>query len=127
MYVATAVLFLIPASLIVFAGVRMKRYWHEVPTHDWREQIGVASLFVGCCAILLGFVGKLAWLRAGGDHHGMGTPSGVWIPLRKTFFLAIPLGAFLAFLGRGKGRVLTFIALGVAFAADTILYLLQMD
>ena len=126
-YIATAVLFLIPASMIVFAGVGIKRRWYEVPSHDWSDRARIASLIVGACAILAGFFGKLAWLRAGGDPHGMGTPGGVWMILRKLFFSALALSAFFALLAKGRGRVLTLIALGIAFAADTVVYLLQMD
>jgi hypothetical protein len=113
--------------MIVFAGIRMKRHWYEVPSHDWHDRAGIASLIVGACAILAGFLGKFAWLRAGGDPHGMGTPSGVWMILRMIFFSALVLSAFFALLGKGRGRVLTLIALCIAFAADTMLYLLQMD
>lgn len=57
----------------------------------------------------------------------MGTPAGIWMILRKVFFSAMVLSAFFALLGKGRGRVVTLIALGIAFAADTMLYLLQMD
>jgi hypothetical protein len=127
MSAAAAILFLIPMSLIVFSGIRMKRSWDAVPTHDWRDRLGVASAVVGCCAILLGYAGKVAWLRAGGDPHGMGTPNGVWVPMHKLFFLTLAIGAILAIIGRGSGRALTLIAIGVAFVADTMLYILQME
>ena len=127
MYLTTAVLFLIPASMIVFAWMSMKRYWDGVTSHYWRDYVGIASLIVGSCAILAGFAGKLTWLKAGGDPHGMGTPAGIWMILRKVFFSAIVLSAFFALLGKGRGRVVTLVALGIAFAADTMLYLLQME
>jgi hypothetical protein len=114
-------------TLLALACIMMKRSWDASRTHDWRDHFGVASVIVGCCAILLGYVGDLAWLRAGGDPHGLGTPNGVWKPLLKLFLLALPIGAFLATMGRGRGRVLTLIAIGAAFAADTMLYLLQME
>ena len=127
MYVATAVLFLIPASMMVFAGMSMKRRWDEVSSHGWSDRAGIASLIVGTCAILAGFLGKLDWFRAGGDPHGMGTPSGVWVILHKMFLSTLVLSALFALLGKGRGRVLTLVALGIAFAADAMLYLLQME
>ncbi len=57
----------------------------------------------------------------------MGTSSGIWVPLQKSFLCAIPAGAGLAILGKGRGRVLILLALFAAFAADTLAYVLQMD
>ena len=130
MYIATAVLFLIPASMIVFAGMGMKRHWNELPSNEWSDRAAIASLMVGTCAIVAGFLGKVAWLRAGGDPHGMGTPNGIWVLLQRIFLTALVLSAVLALLGKGRGRVLTVLtlsALAVAFAANTMVYMLQMD
>ena len=127
MYVATSVLFMMPASMIVLAGISMKRRWDEVSSHDWRDRAGIASLIVGAGAILAGFLGKLDWFRAGGDPHGMGTPSGVWVILRKMFLSTLVLSALFALFGKGRGRVFTLVALGMAFVADTMLYMLQME
>lgn len=124
---AAAILFLIPMTLIAFAGVRMKRSWDAVRTHDWRNKVGVASVVVGCFAVLLGYAGKVAWLRAGGDPHGMGTPMGAWVPLHKLFFAALLVDVCLAITGRGRGRILTLFAIGVAFAAETMIFFLQAD
>ena len=121
------ILFLIPMTLIAFAGVRMKGSWDSVATHNWQSTVGLASVVVGCCAILLGYAAKVAWLRAGGDPHGMGTPRGVWVPLHKLFFSAVLIDVCLVITGRGKGRLLTLVAIGVAFAADTMIYFLQAE
>ena len=127
MGVAVVILFLIPMTLIAFSGVRMKRSWDSVRTHDWQSKVGLASVVMGCCAILLGYAANMAWLRAGGDPHGMGTPGGAWVPLHNLFFSALLIDVCLVITGRGRGRVLTLLAIGVAFAADTMVYLLQAD
>jgi hypothetical protein len=113
--------------MIVLAGLRIKRHWNEAAAHNWNDGAAIASVILGIGAVSAGFFGKIAWLRAGGDPHGMGTPSGVWMILRGIFFFALVLSAFFALLGKSRGRVLTLIALGIALSADTMLYLLQMD
>jgi hypothetical protein len=116
--------------MIVFAGMGMKRHWNELPSNEWSDRAAIASLMVGTCAIVAGFLGKVAWLRAGGDPHGMGTPNGIWVQLQRIFLTALVLSAVLALLGKGRGRVLTVLtlsALAVAFAANTMVYMLQMD
>jgi hypothetical protein len=126
-YIATAVLFLMPALMIILAGISLKRRWNEMSSHDWSDRAGIVALIVGTCAILAGFLGKLDWFRVGGDPHGMGTPTGAWVILHKTFLSTLVISAVFAFMGKGRGRVLTLVALGIAFAADTMLYMLQMD
>jgi len=125
--VAVFILFLVPVTLITFASVRMNRSWDAARTHDWRNKVGLASVVVGWCAIFLGYAAKVAWLRAGGDPHGMGTPRGVWVPLHKLFLSALLIDVCLAIAGRGRGRVLTLVAIGVAFGADTMIYFLQAE
>jgi hypothetical protein len=57
----------------------------------------------------------------------MGTPRGVWVPLHKLFLSALLIDVCLAIAGRGRGRVLTLVAIGVAFGADTMIYFLQAE
>jgi hypothetical protein len=127
MYVMTVVLFLVPASLIVIAWRSANRYRHKSQVRDWRDHLMIGALILGSCAIPMGLVGNLAWLHLGGNPHGLGTPQGMWIPLRRVFFSAIAISACMAIFGKGGGRVLTLVALAVAFVSDTMVVLLQME
>lgn len=127
MYAATVILFLIPTSLILIAWMRARRRWDANRFLGWRERCVIAGMVVGSCAILAGLLKNLLWWRAGGDPHGLGTPYGIWAPLYRVFFFALLLSGSLAVLGKGKGRLVTLAALVVAFASDTVVYLLNMQ
>jgi hypothetical protein len=53
-------------------------------------------------------------------------PPGAWVILHKMFLTSLAISSIFAFMGEGRERVLTLVALGIAFAADTMLYMLQM-
>lgn len=127
MQVATVVLFLVPAALILIGWIRANRYRQRALAMNWRDHFVIAALSVGSCAIAFGMAGNFAWLHLGGNPHGLGTPQGAWIPLRRAFFSAIMISACLAILGKGCGRVMTLVALAAAFVSDFTVGLLQME
>ena len=128
MYVVAAILYLIPAAMIVAGWLRRRKARHlPAAGGPWRDKCVMASLIVVSCATLAGFASTFNWLSLGGDLHGMGSTPGPWQPLERCFIALLTLGVVLALLDKGKGRFLAIGAALAAFFADVEVVLLQMD
>jgi hypothetical protein len=127
MYIVAVVLFLIPGSMLLFAWLRGHRYTHGTTVRNWRDHCLTASLIGASFAVLIGMAANIFWLHLGGNPHGMGTPVGLWVPLRRIFLWTISIGLILAILGKGKGRFIACGALDTAFASDLMIGILDMD
>ena len=101
MYVLTIILFAAPCSLILAAWNRALKARRVVPEADWRMKCLIIALVAGSCTIAAGLSFVFAWLHAGGNPHGMGTPRGVWQVLRWVFWSAL-LGT-IVFTSLSKG------------------------
>jgi hypothetical protein len=88
MYVVTLVLFSVPCFLMLSAWSRALKTRQAAPHPDWRIACLVAALVAGSCTIAAGLSFVFAWLYAGGNPHGMGTPPGIWQVLRWVFWSA---------------------------------------
>ena len=88
MYVVTLVLFSVPCFLMLSAWSRALKTRQAAPKPDWRIACLVAALVAGSCTIAAGLSFVFAWLYAGGNPHGMGTPPGISQVLRWVFWSA---------------------------------------
>ena len=127
MYIAAIVLFLIPTVLITVAWNRGNKIQPDMPVPRWRFYCLISSLTLTTLAIPIGFGESCAWLYAGGDPHGMGTPAGLWVPLCRLFRYAILVCVLLGLLGKGKGRFVGISAAIAAFVSNTMVVLLDFE
>ena len=68
-----------------------------------------------------------AWLHAGGNPHGMGTPTGIWQVLRWVFWSALLATIALTILAKGRGRFLILTAVVSTVLADFAVIRLDFD
>ena len=118
MYVVTLVLFSVPCLLMLSAWSRAVNARQAVPKPDWRITCLIAALVAGSCTIAAGLSFVFAWLHAGGNPHGMGTPPGLWQVLRRVFWSALLGTIGLTILAKGRGRFLILAAIASAVLAD---------
>jgi len=127
MYVVTLVLFSVPCFLILSAWSRVVKVRQAAPKPNWRIACLVAALVAGSCTIAAGLSFVLAWLHAGGNPHGMGTPPGPWQLLRWVFWSALLGTIGLTILAKGRGRFLILAAIASAVLADFAVVWLDFD
>jgi hypothetical protein len=127
LYPVTVVLFLFPC-LLLFAGWKQAaKGWHEPRQLNYRSKCTNASLVVASLATLVGMACMLAWLRSGGNPHGMGAQPGIWQPLGRVFKWSLALAIILAVVGKGKARSLVLGAAVADVLAGMMVILLDMD
>jgi hypothetical protein len=126
-YKAAIVLSTIPALLMVFAWTRAFGIRRDPVVPNWRVYCLFASLIAASCAIAVGLAESLAWLNAGGDPHGMGTPLGSWEPLRRLFLWTLLLTALLALFAKGRGRIAGVAAAAAALFANVMVAVITFD
>lgn len=127
MYVLTIILFAAPCSLILAAWNRALKARRVVPEADWRMKCLIIALVAGSCTIAAGLSFVFAWLHAGRNPHGMGTPRGVWQVLRWVFWSALLGTIVFTSLAKGRGRFLIFAAMLSAVLADFTVIRLDFD
>ena len=98
-----------------------------VPKSDWRMNCLIIALVAGSFTIAAGLSFVFAWLHAGGDPHGMGTPPGLWQVLRWVFWSALLGTIVLTITAKGRGRFLIFAAIISAVLADFAVIRLDFD
>ena len=87
----------------------------------------IAALVAGSCAIAAGLSFLFAWLHAGGNPHGMGTPPGLWQVLRWVFWSALLGTIVLAVLAKGRERFFILAAIVSAVLADFVVIWSDFD
>ncbi len=80
-YVGSAILFLLPFSLLYFAARRFVQTKTSMPHPTWRRYVVIGALGVAGLATVLNVAWNASWLRSGGSPHGMGAGPGIWQPL----------------------------------------------
>jgi hypothetical protein len=126
MYVLTLVLFSVPCFLILVAWSRAVKAKQAAP-RDWRMNCLIAALVTGSWMIVAALAFLFAWLHAGGDPHGMGTPPGLWQVLRWVFWSALLGTIVLTILAKGRGRLLILAVIVSTVLADFIVIRLDFD
>lgn len=127
MYITATFLFLIPTVLITVAWSRSNKAQLDSRLPKWRFYCLISSLIFATLAIPIGLGESYAWLYAGGNPHGMGTPAGLWVPLRRLFLCAVLFCVALGLVSKGKGRFIGISAAIAAFASSTMVVVLDFD
>jgi hypothetical protein len=127
MYVAAVCLYVIPAMLILLAWQRMSKPPPDTQSSNWRHRFLIASLIAASCGVVFGSSEIRTWLHAGGNPHGMGTPPGLWIPLRWVFLSFVVATAILAVVAKGRGRLIGLCAVRGAVVSNFQVVLLDFD
>jgi hypothetical protein len=127
MYIVTLVLFAVPCFLMVSAWSRAVKTRQAIPKPDWRMNCLITALVTGSCTIAAGLSFLFAWLHAGGNPHGMGTPPGLWQVLRWVFSSALLGTIVLTILAKWRGRFLILAAIVSAVLVDFAVITLDFD
>ena len=127
MYVLALILFAGPCFLMSVAWRRALVARKADSKAGWRTNCLIAALVMGSFTIaaVLSFV--FAWLYAGGNPHGMGTPPGIWQSIRWVFWSALLASLGLTALAKGRGRFVNVAAVISAFLADFAVIRLNFD
>ncbi|HET8924537.1 MAG TPA: hypothetical protein VFN26_16255 [Candidatus Acidoferrum sp.] len=72
MYVATAILFILPCSLLFFAWKSVTKAGTILALPTWRSYVIKAALWIAALAKPLNIIWNVSWLHSGGSPHGMG-------------------------------------------------------
>lgn len=127
LYVASAILFLLPWSLLLGSWMAFRRTKVVAPLPGWRRNLLHAAWPVAIISTVLNMIWNASWLHHGGSPHGMGAGPGLWQNVGPflvwTFVAATALSCF----GKGKTRVLLFSwSLSMWFVFQCI-YVFQFD
>jgi hypothetical protein len=127
MYAITAVLFLIPLSILGIAWRGELRKGRDAAPLDWRSYCLRLALVAGVIATLAAMVSSLSWTHSGGSPHGLMPPPGLWLTFRPIVKWSIVTTVAIGALAKGKGRLL---AIGSAISVVFVIFLLaalEMD
>jgi len=126
-YIGSAILFLLPCSLLALACRDVIKSKTAAPFPAWRKYIVTGALGTAGLAMVLHIVWNASWLYSGGGPHGGLAGPGIWRPVGPvlvwTFFAATGLSIF----GKGKVRALLIgwsVSMYFVFQA---IYMLQFD
>jgi hypothetical protein len=106
LYIASAILFLLPWSLLFGSWIAFHRANVAAPLPAWRRTLVTAALFVACASTVLNMAWNGSWLHYGGSPHGMGAGPGLWQHLGPFLLWSFTAATFLGFFGKGKARFL---------------------
>ncbi len=98
MLTVTAMLFLLPFSLLCATSIRWARTPREETPPRWRTYAGACALVGAACATLLTLFFFFSWFQSGGSPHGMTPAPGLWRvlgelqlgPSLRAWFCALP-------------------------------------
>jgi hypothetical protein len=127
LYVVSAVLFLVPWSLLFGSWLSFNSAEVAAPLPNWRRSLVYAALFVASASTVLNMVWNASWLHSGGSPHGMGTGPGLWQRLGPFLLWTFAAATVLGFFGKGKARALMVgwsISMWVVFQ---LIYIVQME
>jgi hypothetical protein len=126
LYIASAILFLIPWSLLVGSWLASHREG-GAPLPSWRRFAVYAGLLVASISTVLNMVWNGSWLHHGGSPHGMGAGPGLWRNLGPFLVWSFATATVLSLFGKGKARALMVgwsISMWVVFQ---LIFMLQFD
>jgi hypothetical protein len=126
-YIGSAVLFLLPCSLLGLAcrGLIQSKGGAALPM--WRKYVVIGALGSAGLATVLHIVWNASWLYSGGSPHGGLAGPGMWRPLGPALVWTFFAATSLSFFGRGKVRALLIgWSVSMYFVFEAI-YLLQFD
>src|ERR1700740_3635169 len=127
LYVVSAVLFLLPWSLLFGSWLSFNRAEVAAPLPTWRRSLVYAALFVASASTVLNTVWNASWLRSGGSPHGMGAEPGLWQRLGPFLLCSFAAATLFGLFGKGKARALMVgwsVSMWVVFQ---LIYVFQME
>jgi hypothetical protein len=127
MYTAAFCVFLIPTLLTILAWKRWSHIRTDSMNPKWRFYCLIASLTSASLAIPIGLGQSFAWLHAGGDPHGMGTPPGIWVPLHQALLSVVLISVVFGLLAKGRGRFVGIAAAIATLISNMMVVLFNMD
>jgi len=72
LYIVSAVLFLMPGSLLFSAWLAFKRAKVAAPLSIWRRYLVYVALLAASVSTVSNMAWNASWLKHGGSPHGMG-------------------------------------------------------
>lgn len=127
LYVVSAILFLLPWSLLFVSWLSFNRAEAAAPLPTWRRSLVYAALVVASASTVLNMVWNASWLHSGGSPHGMGAGPGLWQHLGPFLLWTFAAGTVLSFFGKGKARAAMVgwsVSMWVVFQ---LIYVFQFD
>jgi hypothetical protein len=127
LYVVSAILFLLPWSLLFGSWLALHRTKRISPLPAWRTSLVYAALLVAFASTVLNMLWNASWLRSGGSPHGMGAGPGLWQNLGPFLVWSFVAATVLGFFGKGKVRAFIVgwsISMYVVFQ---LIFVLQFD
>ena len=127
MYFISAILFLLPWSLLFFSWSAFHRTKLTIHLPRWRSFLFSAALLVAIASTILNMAWNYSWLQHGGSPHGMGAAPGLWQRLGPFLVWPFVAGTVLSFFGKRTARAL-MIAWSVSmYFVFQFIYMLQFD
>jgi hypothetical protein len=127
LYIASAILFLLPWSLLVGSWLAFHRAKGVTQLPAWRRLLVRTALLVAVVSTVLNMVWNASWLHSGGSPHGMDAGPGLWQHLGRFLLWSLAAATALGFFGKGKARALLVgwsISMVVVFQ---LIFMLQFD
>jgi hypothetical protein len=127
LYVASAILFLLPWSLVLGSWLAFRRPNFAVPLPTWRRFIFFAAVLVAIVSTVLNMLWNASWLENGGSPHGMGAGPGLWQNIGPFLLWSFGAATVLSFFGKGRSRILMLgwsLSMWLVFQ---LIYVLQFD
>src|SRR5215468_5686557 len=127
LYIASAILFLLPWSLLFGSWLVFHRAKGIVPLPVWRRLLVYSAMLVAFASTVLNMVWNASWLRHGGSPHGMGAGPGLWQNLGPFLVWSFVAATVLSFFGKGKARLLMLGWSISMYAVFQLIFVLQFD
>jgi hypothetical protein len=106
LHIDSAVLFLMPWSLLFSAWLAFNRAKVAAPLSIWRHYLVYVALLAASVSTVSNMVWNASWLKHGGSPHGMGARPGLWQSLGPFLVWSFVAATVLSLFGKGKVRVL---------------------
>jgi hypothetical protein len=127
LYVVSAILFLLPWSLLFGSWLSFNRAEVAAPLPTWRRSLVFAALFAASASTVLNMVWNASWLHNGGSPHGMGAGPGLWQHLGPFLLWTFAAATVLGFFGKGKARA-SMVGWSVSmWVVFQLIYVFQFD
>ena len=127
LYIVSAVLFLMPWSLLFFAWLAFNRAKVAAPLSIWRRYLVYVALLAASVSAVLNMAWNASWLKHGGSPDGMGAGPGLWQSLGPFLVWSFVAATVLSFFGKGKVRALMIGWSVSMWAVFQLIFILQFD
>src|ERR1700730_4060933 len=106
LYIVSAVLFLMPWSLLFSAWLAFNRAKVAAPLSIWRRYLVSVALLAASVSTVSNMAWNASLLKHCGSPHGMGAGPGLWQSLGPFLVWSFVAATVLSLFGNGKVRVL---------------------